>query len=351
MRSWLFFAALLACCSPRIDDPNVGEVPGPPEAGTTSDTNVRTFALNALFLGDATRDGVEKLGGADAPWTTFGYDLDHRVTLAFSPDVCTLATGSNVATQIDGDDGIDNSFGANLLFVIEYGTGAQNLTRDATDSLTSGAWTLQIRLTGLSRDSQPSATGLGAETFLSNAYDGTPAFDSTTSWPVRPTTRVRFDTAYVNGGTVVLRDAEQPLTLPVALLNYFYSDPKPPEPATLTLRIRVPIITFELGDDGQAKNGIIAGVLEAQDAVDSANALAGALGNCAPWIAPQVLTAQDSLGDGTNAPGTPCNAISIGLGFTAKEVADPPETGTDPTPPANPCDVSDAGLDGGAGAD
>ncbi len=44
--------------------------------------------------------------------------------------------------------------------------------------------------------------------------------------------------------------------------------------------------------------------------------------------------------------GVPCNAISMGIGFTAKLVANPTQVAIDPTLPPDPCDAGvDAQLD------
>jgi hypothetical protein len=310
----------------------------------SASTSVTTFAASALFLGDSTRDGTIP-DPKDTAWATFGYDIDHRTTIAWSPDVCVRSGNGFENTSIDGEDGIDNAFGDAMLLFISYGTGAADLTGDATKLIASGQWTLQVRVTGLSGDAKQSAMLVAGETFISGAYGGTPSFDGTTSWPVRPNTRVQFDTVYVNAGTVVLRDAEQPLELPIQLLNYFYSDPKPPVPVTLTLRVHTPIVTFDLSSG----SGTIAGVLETDEAIASARVLGGELGSCF-YFESDLISAQDILTDGGNAPNVPCDAISIGLGFTAKQVANPPESGTDPAPLPDPCGP-DASLDGGADAD
>lgn len=50
---------------------------------------------------------------ADA-WKQIGFNLDGKVTTATSTDVCELMAGAEPATQDDGHDGIDNSFGENI---------------------------------------------------------------------------------------------------------------------------------------------------------------------------------------------------------------------------------------------
>ncbi len=196
---------------------------------------------------------------------------------------------------------------------------------------------------------------------MSGPLGGTPAFDSTTNWPVLASSLsdgatiaggalVHFNTVYVNAGTVVARDATQPLTLPIALLNYFYSNPKPPEAVALTVEIHDPVLTFVRTGTTSATNGVIAGVLETQEAVDAAGAFGGQLGQCGNIFEFEIEGAQDILADGSNAPGVPCNAISIGLGFTAQVVGNPTQVGASPPVAPNPCAPLDAGVDGASDA-
>ena len=336
MRAWLFLAPTLVSCSARIDDPNVGAVPVSPDASETTSSGVATFAMSALFLGDLARDGGVKLSNDPNVWAHFGYDIDGRVTIATSPDVCIPASNNFTDTWIDGDDGIDNAFGAGILPVIEDVTGPTP-TASATSLITQGAWTMQMRVTGLSGDVHQTATGLAADTFISGAYGAPVAFDTSTIWPVRASTRLAFDTVYVDDGVVVLRDAEGPLVLPVQL--------SASKNVTLSLIIRVPIVTFALADGA----GTIAGVITTADAEESATELAVQLGSCA-YVAFAVDGNADILADGGNAPGVPCDAISIGLGFTARQIGSSPETGIDPLPLADACAPPDAGS-GDADAD
>jgi hypothetical protein len=100
-------------------------------------------------------------------------------------------------------------------------------------------------------------------------------------------------------------------------------------------------------------SGIIAGVLDTDEAIAAARYLADRLSTslCNPaafelFAGDPITEAQDILDDGTNASGVPCNAISIGIGFTAKLVANPTQVAVDPTPLPDPCDAGvDAQLD------
>jgi hypothetical protein len=62
-------------------------------------------------------------------------------------------------------------------------------------------------------------------------------------------------------------------------------------------------------------------------------------------LAEQIEQMQDILLDGTNYAGVECDALSIGIGFNAKRIANPTTVLADPPPPIDPCTVT---LDGGA---
>jgi hypothetical protein len=64
-----------------------------------------TLSLTGVDLGDA-------MGPDD--WKSIGYNLDGKCTTMSSTDTCGLASGTSRSTQVDGDYGIDNSYGENL---------------------------------------------------------------------------------------------------------------------------------------------------------------------------------------------------------------------------------------------
>jgi hypothetical protein len=70
------------------------------------------LAIHRLWLGDATLD--------DAPspdaWKTYGFDLDGKTSTEQSADLCQPLKGAKTEDiHPDGEDGIDNSFGKNLV--------------------------------------------------------------------------------------------------------------------------------------------------------------------------------------------------------------------------------------------
>jgi hypothetical protein len=99
-------------------------------------------------------------------------------------------------------------------------------------------------------------------------------------------------------------------------------------------------------------NGTIAGVLDVQEITDAAALCARRMdtafcGSAFDGLAEQISQAPDILRDGTNAPGLTCDAISIGIGFTARQVANPTKVAEAPPPTPDPC--GEGSFDGGTG--
>jgi len=317
---------------------DAGPEPPPPPDGGTPTTNVYTFAVDTVFLGEATRNGTL----SNTAWKDYGYDIDGLVTTSQSTNVCTLYQGAPKSNQADGTGGIDNAWGAVLLPILQ--TAASQPTPSKTESqvIDAGGWTLQIQVTGLSDDPQQSAVGLTSQLFVSGSYGGTPTFDTSTNWPVLSTSvhdgatiasgsTVQFSSSYVSNGTFVSGPGPNPLTLTFTFGG-----------VTLPLTIHHAVFTFDHVDHADAAYGTISGVVDTDEFVAAMQAVAGNIstslcGAAFDGIADQIRQAQDILLDGTNTANVACDAISIGLGFTAKLVANPTTVVQAPPPSPDPC--------------
>lgn len=321
---WQFwFCALFACGAPVRGD-GVPGLPPFPESGTTPTQNVYTFAVHEFFFGDTERD-TDTLSGSASK--SFGYNLDAKVTLASSADVCTLFP---YGAQIDGNNGIDNGFGATLLSNVspEQGSASSEVTR----AIQAGHWTLQIQVAGLSDDPLQTSTGLSVRVFSSRDYNSgnVPAFDESTQWPVLSTSLTdsasitsgaiaTFPSAYVVAGTFV--SGTTSASLPMSLFH---------QGVELDLVLHDPIITFVHASHSDVVDGTIAGVLDVQELTATMRAVASHVspslcGSAFDGIARQYQAAADILKDGTNRGGVPCDGISVGFGFNAKLIANPTE--------------------------
>ncbi len=332
------------------------EPPSAPDAAATSATTEHAFVIHAIHLGDE-KDPVS----AKPDWYELGYDIDGKTTTAVSTDVCTQAQDANKKNMADGNNGIDNSFGENLVPVLA--AIATNPSATETAAIMNGTYTLMIDLKGLDEANlSQTATGLHGQVFGAvpfnqgpNAQGALPTFTTSDNWPLDPafvTTGIAdggalanpvvstevFSSAYIANGTFVGFADEVSIAVAVG-------------GAAMVLPVRHAVITFTNGGT-HATSGVLAGVILTTDLV---NAFAGSAGNINASFCPGSATFQtlvttieqaaDIMHDGSNVAGTPCDAVSIGIGFTADEVGLPQVAGV-PATTLNPCALSDAG-DGG----
>ena len=316
----------------------------------------RTFAVKQLYLGGTTFDGTVS---QDA-WKDYGYDLDGKTTNSKSTDVCTQAEGAQKSAQTDGTNGTDNSFGENILPII---TSVQATAEaDVNKSITGGSFTVMLDLKGLTDDAAQSNTGLSGQVLAGGIYDPVnktaPAFDLMTDWPVSPALlsdgktidngsaiQLLPATTYITGGEFVTQASKITLSLAIGGI-------------ALDLDINKAIITFDHSSSNTAAKGIIAGVINAQQLVAGLQKVAGILqtslcNDSAAFqqIAQEILQASDIMSDGTNGAGQACDAISVGIGFTALEIMHPDKVAPASVAGADPCamDAGTPGTDSGGG--
>lgn len=350
--------AIFQGCSSSSSDNTAAVVtkrpPTKPSGPATSDTSTKTFAVQTLFLGDAPRSGP---ASSDA-WKKFGYDLDGKITTKDSTDVCKQASGGDRTTQADGDTGIDNSFGENLMPIINQVS--PTAAADLNSQLAKGAFTLLFTVTGLSDDAAQSATGLSGFMNAGGAFDTTgqkqPTFTTADNWPVLPelltnpadpkSSKIQFPDAYVSNGTWVNGSSDGKITITLSFGGQ-----------NLDLTIEKAIVTFDHKSPTGASNGVIAGLLNTEALISGLTTIAGRLspglctGDGLKTITDKIRAYSDIMTDGSQDPSKTCDAITIGLGFEAKEIANP----TLVAPPAqagqDPCAASDAGTDGSVTVD
>jgi hypothetical protein len=305
-----------------------GEPPAKPSAGATTSTAERNFAVYELLLGDATRNGPE----SDIAWKTFGYNLDGKVSTARSNDGCKPVAGASPKVKDDGENGIDNSFGANVVPLI---TGAQaDAPAMVNRTFTNGDFTLLFDVTGLSDEATQTATGLSGIVLAGGDFgSGQPTFTKADNWPVRPellsnpsdakSSTVRFSDAYVVNGTFVAR-ADLKLNIRLGSTE-------------IALDLKKAIVTFDHAGE-KADNGTIAGVVTTEQFITQMRRVVGNLapslcGSGGDQIERTLREASDIMADGTAGdPSQECTGISLGIGFKASEIA-VPSTVAPATPP------------------
>src|SRR5262249_23703766 len=159
------------------------------------------LAIKKLYLGDVDRDGTKDITNG---WRHYGFNLDGKVSDANSTDLCKpVASGQKSKVYTDGDNGLDNSFGENILPIL-LGL-APNASTQVNDSIAAGHFTLMLQI-------QKLGSGTDYNPLLTQLYGGanlmaSPKWDGTDKWPVIPellasptditTSKIQFPASYV----------------------------------------------------------------------------------------------------------------------------------------------------------
>ena len=347
------------CSSLPAGDCN--EPPKAPSGGTPTMAK-HNYALHKLYMGDTDRMGVTN---PDA-WKAFGYDLDGKITTQASTDVCTLMAGASKSVQIDGTGGVDNSFGANIMPIIQ--TLDSTASQTVNNTIEQGSFTVLSYVVGFddSAGNMTSATGLTGVLLAGGNYPaahdgGAPTWDMNTHWPVRPellncdtngtdncTTsddpiaqaNVQFKSAFQNKGTFV-NGTPSLLSLSLTIGGN-----------TITLNVHSAVVSFDPQMPGSVTNGVIAGVINTEELIAGLKQIAGHIstslcsGSAFQSIASQIEQTSDIVVSGdsvSNTAGTMCNGISVGLGFDSTEIALPTGADIAPATTQSPDPCADAG--------
>jgi hypothetical protein len=350
-------ASQQACSSDSSGGTDTGsqagkQPPAKPDAPASTATEEMTFAVNTLQLGESDRSGV---ANKDA-WKSYGYNLDGLISTKDSKDVCQRQAGAAPANQEDGTDGVDNAFGKIIIpFLAPF---AATPSKTITDSITGGSFTIMMKLKGLTEDPAQTNTGLSGTILIGSKFSDTakPTFSPSDDWPYRQDPQVAISDAYISKGTFVNGTGGATVKLALDIQG-----------SSLELSINKAIITFDHSAANDLTNGTIAGVIGTEELLDGLTKVAGNIstqlcgGSTLDSIKQTIRQASDILKDGTNKAGVPCDGISIGIGFTAKRVANPtkvappdqgqPDPCTNPPPaPPPPPGSTDAGTDSGSDA-
>lgn len=272
-----------------------------------------TFAVTKLAFGN----------GNSGEWKKVGFNIDGLVSTGASKDVCTPNSGGMPGTAYpDGEDGIDNSFGKNLLPTLL--SLDPTWPTDVNNSIQNGFFDVLLKLYCLppTGDNPVFTTKL----FAGKSLGKKPKFDGTDMWPVSPellsdlkdpeSSTILFeksslvDSLYSSG-----KDGNFILTIPITVQG---------KNASIKLTLYSASVTMTLGADRKsATGGTIGGVLNTEEFVAEVKKIGHLLDLCDSQIFDGVITqvrqASDILSDGTQDPNKMCDGISIGLQFEMKE--------------------------------
>lgn len=262
--------------------------------------------------------------GNSGEWKKVGFNIDGLTSTAASKDLCQPNAGAPIITPYpDGDDGIDNSFGKNLLpqIINLYPT----WTTDIDNGLKAGLFTVLLKMECLPEmgDIPVMTTKLFGGTTLGMA----PKFDGKDKWPVSPdllsdikdpdSSTIIFKNSSVTGTTFDAgKDETFILTVPVRTQTMSTS-------IKLTLYSAHTTMTLS-ADRKSATGGKLGGVLNTEEFVAEIKKVGYLLGLCNSSIFTNLVTqirqSSDIMADGTQDPTKTCDGISMGLGFEMKEV-------------------------------
>ncbi len=316
--------------------------PERPSGPTVTGTEVHNYALRKLYLGD------------NSTWKKYGFDLDNKKSTKDSTDVCKPAAGAPKTNQEDGDNGVDNSFGRNVMPIVSnLRSSAQT---EVNAALEDGKFTIMVVTKGWTpSDSAFTGTGVSAKLYAGGKFSDTvkPTWTTADDWPVTPS--LLTDPTNVDSAKIVLSEAYavkgtfvsgSPTKVSVSL-SFGGTD--------LALDIEQAIITMDIKGTS-ATNGRIAGVINAAKLIDGLRQLGGRFskslctGSTFDSIADQIRQAADMMVGGTNAAGADCDAISVGLAFEATEIGAPKRVAAPAATEPDPC-AGDAGTDAGDAGD
>jgi len=274
--------------------------------------------------------------GENNTWQGLGFNLDGLVSTASSTNLCQPASGGSKATAYpDGNNGIDNSFGKNIVPLLAI---MGSLSQSSNDNIAKGGFTMMLDFVGLTAAAAqgPVVTRLYSGTALGKV----PKFDGTDCWPVAP--ELLTSPTDITSSTIVFSQS-------AVAANVWTSG----APSTVTLKIPfsgTSVITLTLhkaqvaltfaADHKSGTAGLLGGVLDTDEFIKEAKKAAATLPNGCGLITlveKQLRQASDIMNDGTQDPIKTCNGISIGIGFTMKDAqlggvgpATPPNTMTCP---------------------
>jgi len=344
-----FMAAVLlsltGCGSTTTEEPapvdETGVVPPEPGPSAPGDGPGVVLAVDKLFLGETDRTGKEDTKNG---WKQFGFNLDGKISTPSSTNLCKPVGSATPSTVYpDGDQGIDNSFGKNIIPIIT--SLAANPSAEVTNSISEGDFTLMLHIENLG--TEPSYNPLTTRLYVGASLGMAPTWDGNDAWPIVPeflndptdikSSKVVFNESYLVDNTWV-SGSKSTLNLSIAVAGY-----------SLTLPIGNAVIAMDLSADHKSvTNGTIAGILPTEQLIAELQKIIGAFdpslcsGSTVEGILNQIRQASDILVDGTQDPSKTCDGISLGIGFTGKqiqlgEIAAPAEPGE------NPCDMAPSG--------
>jgi hypothetical protein len=283
--------------------------------------NGAVLAVTKFYYGDTNFDGTaNKVNG----WRQYGFNVDGKVSTDTSTDLCKpLNNASPKSVYPDGNNGIDNAFGKNVLPIFLGIT--SDFSGQANQAIAAGDYTLILDLEGLGATANQAS--LVSKIYTGAELGAPPKLDGNDCWPVAPegltnpaditSAKSIFPTSSVVMNHWDSGSTGATVQLQIRLTGF-----------TMHLDIRQARVAMDLAPDHQsATTGQLGGVVETAQLLAEIQRMAGSFdpslcsGPTIDSILAQVAQASDILNDGTQDPSKPCDGVSIGLGFQTRAVS------------------------------
>lgn len=317
------------CCDVPLLDPTTGVVPARPAGPAAAASGSVVLAVSRLYFDDTDPGG----NPSQDAWKKYGLNIDRKFTTEASTNTCTLAVGATCSVRLDGDNGFDNSFGANVVPMLDYlASGLERSTptyaSNANAAVEQGGGTMLVRLDGVG--GEPSYAPLPGALYRAVPTTAPPKWDGSDIRDVDDVSLVGADlsrplAAFPGGYMNERRWVGAPAADTAYIDLHMFVDAAMVATPPIAVR-HVQLLLDVAPDNATAAHGILSGVIRTSDLVQGFRIFAGAIstslcsGSAFESIASQVGQASDILEDGTNVAGRPCDAISIGFGFDAVAV-------------------------------
>lgn len=295
-----------------------GQTPTAP-TGTGGDAS---FAVRRLRVGDTKPDGTP----STTAWKSYGFNLDGKVSTKDSFDLCKPAAGAKPSIIYeDGEAGIDNGFGKNVLPIVL--ALAADTSAKTNAYIEKGAYSILIRIQGIGAGQ----TGTFSSSAATGGFppDQSPQWNGLDAWPVRSSSLFGGDPSNPKskfpGSEVTLAGSGQ------RVWQSFGAGEMELILRSSGFDMKIPVrglrMSAVLSDDNSKMTGGMIGAIVDTDAFVAELAKVAASFDpslCPPSatfqsLAQQISQAQDILLDGTQDPGQTCDGISLGFGFDAEQ--------------------------------
>jgi hypothetical protein len=301
-------------------------VPPPPDGGGAPDGPAPLrHVVSRWFFGELEFEG----GVSIDAWKDYGFDLDGWSSTAKQGFHCKPASGAK-ATDIraDGNKGIDNSFGKNIVNGI-LATLISNPSDEASSAVEQGGKTILLDLGNLG--AAASYSNAPAQWLRVSGEGEAPSGDwSSFAWRPFQGSTTPLSGAYLAQNVWVSGEAKE-VVVTLELFGF-----------PLKLPIQRARVSVDLKNRKKGVGGQLGGIVSTEDMTLQIKLFVENLGSnfCSSsaleGVLESVRQASDILLDGTQDPEKVCDGISLGMGFESRATSLGSEVVEAPTP--DPCE-------------